>query len=132
MARWTQADVDAVRARTIPAFPARLRNGNTPTEGFASKREAKRFAELTLMEQAGTIANLRNNRDHKQACTFLLIPAQYIAGKCVERACTYIADFVYEAQGVRVVEDTKGYREPVYRLKRKLMQHVHRIRILET
>lgn len=144
-ARWTQADVDAANARAATGIVAlkrgavitgkvqQTRNGNISTDGFASKREANRFGELMLLELAGTITNLRNNRDHKAECTFELIPAQYIAGKCVERACKYIADFVYEtAQGVRVVEDAKGYRESVYRIKRKLMLHIHGISILET
>jgi hypothetical protein len=63
---------------------------------------------------------------------FELIPAQRIDGKVVERACGYVADFVYMENGQQVVEDTKGMRTQEYRLKRKLMLWVHGIRIKET
>ena len=77
--------------------------GNVKTDGFDSKREAKRAAELRLLERAGEITNL-----HFQV-QYVLIPAQYEGGKCVERACTYEADFVYVRDGKTVVEDAKGF-----------------------
>ena len=44
----------------------------------------------------------------------------------------YIADFRYiDHDGKTVVEDTKGVKTPVYILKRKLMQWVHGIRVVE-
>ena len=98
---------------------------NKKTGGFDSKKEAKRYADLCLMQQAGEISELR-----KQV-TFLLIPSQYIGGKCVERPCKYIADFVYTHKGAEIVEDVKGYRDPVYRIKRKLMLKLLGIRIKE-
>ena len=115
------------------------RRAAVKTDGFASKREALRFYELQFMERVGKITALRNNRDHKDECTFVLIPAQYIQAvgekpKCVERACTYIADFVYverERPALLVVEDTKGYREDVYRIKKKLLLRVHGIQVRE-
>jgi hypothetical protein len=106
--------------------------GNKRTNGYASKREAKRAAELKLLEKASEIIKLREQVKYE------LIPAQYVDGKCVERACNYVADFVYVEPGYRpfqdiqIVEDAKGYRDPVYRIKRKLMLHVHGVRIRET
>ena len=50
-----------------------------------------------------------------------------------ERASHYIADFCYydlEKQ-CDVVEDVKGFRTAEYILKRKLMRHVHGIKITE-
>lgn len=44
----------------------------------------------------------------------------------------YLADFVYVRDGRRVVEDVKGMRTAVYKLKCRLMQAVHGIEILET
>jgi hypothetical protein len=102
--------------------------GNRKTAGYASAREAKRAAELKLLEKAGKIFDLREQPE------FELIPAQYENGKCVERACKYKADFAYREGGPRepwVVEDAKGFRNRVYLLKRKLMLHVHGIRIRE-
>ena len=100
--------------------------GNVKFRGHDSKKEARRAQELWLLQRAGQISNLR------QQVTFELIPAQYINGKCVERACRYVADFVYTQDGKTVVEDVKGYKTPDYIIKRKLMLHVFGIRILET
>lgn len=103
---------------------------------FDSKKEHKRYNELLLLEQAGEIKNLRRQ------VKFLLIPTQrepkiigprggVKKGKLLERECAYIADFVYTENGKIVVEDTKGLRTKDYIIKRKLMLHVHNIRIRE-
>ena len=103
---------------------------------FDSKKEAKRFQELSLLEKAGAIKNLQRQ------VKYVLIPAQRepdaigkrggpIKGKLLERECTYIADFVYQEDGQTVVEDTKGFRTKDYIIKRKLMLHEHGIKIKE-
>lgn len=118
--------------------------GNRQTYGggrvYDSCREAKRAEELRLLLAAGEITELR------EQVTFELIPAQYEAverydkrgqrikdgRRCTEKACTYIADFVYkDRKGNTVVEDAKGVRTEVYRIKRKLMLYVHHIKIKE-
>ena len=105
---------------------------------FDSMKEARRYSELRLLELSGEI------RDLKVHVTFELIPAQYEPstvgkrggirkGKCLERACKYIADFTYyDREGQYVVEDSKGFREEDYRIKRKLMLYLKKIRIKET
>ena len=80
---------------------------------------------MLLLERAGAIQNLQRQVKYQ------LIPSQKIAGKVVERACCYVADFVYEENGQTVVEDTKGFKTPEYIIKRKLMLWVHGIRIRE-
>lgn len=108
---------------------------------FDSKKEAKRFEELFLMEKAGEISGLRRQ------VKYVLIPAQrefldeiYTRGekkgenkpgRLLERECTYIADFVYYKDGEVIVEDTKGFRTKEYIIKRKLMLYMHHIRIKE-
>lgn len=108
---------------------------------FASLKEANRYKELLLLVKAGKIKNLRLQVPYE------LVPAQYeivhrVSEKtgrplqdklvCLERSCNYIADFTYEdEQGNVVVEDTKGLRTSDYVIKRKLMLHVHGIRIHE-
>ena len=92
---------------------------------FDSRKEAQRYAELRLLERSGAIHNLQ------QQVRYELIPAQKKDGKTVERACHYIADFVYEENGKTVVEDVKGYRTKEYVLKRKLMLQVHGIEVRE-
>jgi hypothetical protein len=54
-------------------------------------------------------------------------------GKVIERAVTYIADFVYFdiEQNKVVVEDAKGMRTPEYILKRKMVLYLNHIRIQE-
>ena len=125
---------------------------------FDSRKEARRYQELRLLEKAGAIQNLQTQ------VKFVLIPAQYEPdtigkrggirkGKLIERECSYIADFVYDVPitiekqytaktgevgtmtvccGIEtVVEDTKGFRTKDYIIKRKLMLHEYGIRIKE-
>lgn len=103
---------------------------------FDSKKEAKRYVELKLLEANGQISSLELQYE------FTLIPNQYMTingkKKCVERAIKYIADFVYtDENGQTVVEDVKGYRDPKsagyakFVLKRKLMLHQFGIRVKE-
>lgn len=102
---------------------------------FDSQKECKRFCELSSLEREGKITNLQRQ------VKFVLIPAQYEPdiigkrggrkkGKLIERECSYIADFVYDRGGT-VVEDTKGFKTKDYIIKRKLMLHIHGIRIKE-
>jgi hypothetical protein len=85
------------------------------------------------MLRAGAISDL------KEQVKFELIPKQD-----GERACSYIADFVYRFPvgidtvngGKRyetVVEDVKSpiSKTPAYRIKRKLMKFVHGITVVE-
>ena len=98
----------------------------------SSLKERNRGAVLELMQKQGLISGLQ-----KQV-VYDLIPAQYgvVYGKkrCLERACTYRADFVYfdNEKNELVVEDSKGCKTEVYKIKRKLMLHEHGIRIKET
>ena len=92
---------------------------------FDSIREYQRFCELSLMQRAGVISDL------KCQVKFDLIPSQRIDGKVVEKPCTYIADFVYTENGKKVVEDAKGMKTKEYRIKKKLMLYVHGIQIRE-
>ena len=73
-------------------------NRRTTVDGvtYDSAKEARRGAELRLMERAGVISDLCAQ------VKFILIPAQKQGGKVVERAVTYIADFVYTQDGKRL------------------------------
>jgi hypothetical protein len=94
---------------------------------FASKHEANRYLELSMLQKTGEITEL------KTQVPFELIPSQRDpeTKKVVERACNYVADFTYYQDGEFVVEDTKGFRTPDYIIKRKLMLRVYGIRIRE-
>ena len=95
-------------------------------ETFDSRKEAERWVVLRAKEERGEISDLRRQ------VKYVLIPAQYKDGKCIFRSVTYIADFVYEQDGEKVVEDVKGFRTPEYIIKRKLMYQIFGIYVMET
>jgi hypothetical protein len=91
---------------------------------FASAAEGKRYLQLKSMVERNMIDNLR--------CQVKL--------PCVVNnrlICTYIADFAYvviddRGVGIRSIwEDVKGMITDVYKIKKKLVQAVHNIEILE-
>lgn len=94
---------------------------------FDSKKEANRYAELKLMERAGLIKGLQRQ------VRFELIPAFDCDGKHY-RPTAYIADFVYidAKTGAEVVEDCKGFRTDVYRLKAKMFARKYGVSIVES
>ena len=96
--------------------------GAKPIGGHASTKEHNRANQLKLWQRAGLISNLREQ-----------VPYEIIPAQEGERACKYIADFVYtdNETGQTIVEDTKGVLAEVYKIKRKLMLYVHGIRIKE-
>lgn len=101
---------------------------NVKTRGYDSAKEAERARVLHLLARAGDIRNLR------EQVRYELIPAQHDEnGKLAERACCYVADFVYTdcRTGLEIVEDVKGYRTAEYKIKRKLMLWRNGIRIKE-
>ncbi len=81
---------------------------------FDSKKEARRYNELKLMEKAGLITNLALQPK------FLLQDKFKYKGKTY-RKIEYIADFSYVRMkdDVLVIEDVKGLKTDVYRLKEK-------------
>tara|TARA_R110000787_G_scaffold217305_1_gene326148 strand:- start:226 stop:546 length:321 start_codon:yes stop_codon:yes gene_type:complete len=85
---------------------------------FASKAEAKRYAELKLLAEAGLIANLS-------------LQPRFNCVVNEHKICTYVADFLYLESGKQVVEDVKGVKTPVYKLKKKLVEAIHNIKITE-
>lgn len=92
---------------------------------FDSRREADRYLVLKSMEEEGLIENLRRQVRYE------LIPAFDVDGKHY-RPVSYAADFVYVEDGKEVVEDVKGMRTDVYRLKSKLFAYRYGMNIRET
>lgn len=94
---------------------AKYHNKKVTIEGltFDSKKEAKRYQDLKLLEQANIIQNLVRQ-----------IPFELIPSQNGERAVKYIADFMYveTATGKIFVEDVKGYHTDAYKIKRKLFK----------
>ena len=113
----------------IPVFigqkPSKYKNIKTEIDGitFASKKEAKRYAELKLLERAKQISGL------KLQPRFEIIPGMRINGK-LHRAIHYLADFEYIDNGVRIIEDVKGMQTDVFGIKLRLMKQVHGIEVI--
>lgn len=121
---------------------SKYKNKKVETEygTFDSKKEHKRFLELKTMQDNGEISSLQCQVKYE------LIPAQYETvikqlktkskevQKLKEHAIYYYADFRYVKDGETVVEDVKAskfFMDSVYKIKKKLMLHVHRITINE-
>ena len=83
---------------------------------FHSKKEAKRYVELKLLQKEKQIQDLR-----LQVVFDLTMPVRYIA------------DFVYwdRLTGKQVVEDVKGFRTAEYNRKKRLMKAQYHIEIKE-
>lgn len=75
---------------------------------FPSKKEAERYQQLLLLARAGQITELE-----------IQPRFELVAG------ISYVADFRYKEGDKVVIEDTKGYQTPEFRLKLKLFRHFY-------
>lgn len=116
-------------------------NKKTEIDGiiFDSKKEAKYYLYLKQLQREGKITDLRLQVPYE------LIPAVYreetvhlktkdkIVTKCIQRAVSYYADFVYNdsVTGEESVIDVKGLRTKEYKLKKKMMLAFNGITIKE-
>jgi hypothetical protein len=103
---------------------------------FDSKSEAKRWAELRLLERAGGIMNLT-----RQVAFPLMIDNRPVkirsAGFPNGRPCVYTADFVYtvrraEDEYAEIVEEHKGHDDSASRLRRAVVEAIYGVEILVT
>lgn len=87
---------------------------------FDSKAEARRYGELRLLEQAREISGLE-------------LQPKFDIKVNDKKICTWKGDFRYWCNRGRgwVLEDVKGVRTPVYRLKKKLVEALYDIEITE-
>lgn len=107
---------------------SKYRNEKVYLDGvkFDSNRECQRYIELKTMQKSGLIKNLELQK------TFVLQEGYSINGHKV-RPITYKADFVYfDVKSHKiVVEDVKGMRTDVYKIKKKLFEYKFRMPIVE-
>lgn len=98
-------------------------NKKTEIDGilFDSRREANRYQELKLWQMSGEIQDLV-----LQPSFDLIVQGGAVVGK-------YFADFKYRMGTKVVIEDVKSpiTKTPVYRLKKRIVEAVHRIKITE-
>ena len=78
---------------------------------FHSKKEAARYAELKLLEMAGSIEDLE-------------LQVSFDIKVLGNKICRYISDFLYYDNDIEavVIEDVKGVQTDVFKLKWKLMK----------
>lgn len=88
---------------------------------FDSKKEAERYRQLKILERCGHIKLLNIKPRFPIVINETLI-------------CEYEADYSYfdVRKGEAVIEDCKGCKTPVYKLKKKLFEAQYGRRILET
>lgn len=116
-----QREPKTPEARKYKNLPCDYTFPDGRVEHFDSMKERDRYASLVLLQEIGSIKGLRRQVE------YLLIPSHKRSDGSTERSCKYVADFVYEEDGVMVVEDVKGYRDPKsagyakFVIKRKLM-----------
>ena len=87
---------------------------------YDSKKEAKRASVLEQQEKYGIIKNLQ-----KQVVFELQPGYTNNQGKKI-RPITYKADFVYEREGQKIVEDIKGSKltlTEAYKIKKKIFMY---------
>lgn len=116
--------------------PARPKYGNVKTGRdalrFDSKKEARRFDELVIMQQAGEIKDLRLQVEFTLQAAYTTPSGERV------RAIRYLADFAYYRRSgdgwEYVVEDVKSRptRTRAYMMKKKLMADRLGLTITET
>ena len=98
---------------------AKYHNSKTIIDGikFDSKKESLRYQELKLLEKNGDITELELQP------RFTLQPKYRKNGKTI-RKIEYVADFSYrDKKGKHIVEDVKGIKTEVYKLKKKIFEY---------
>ncbi len=121
-----------MRKRHFGGSKSRNKYGNCKTtiDGytFDSRKEARRYLTLKHMQEEGKITDLTLQAKFQVLDPFIKF------GKKVG-GISYIADFAYiDAESGRLtVEDVKGFKTDVYKLKRKLFESRYReVVFLET
>lgn len=131
--RWSDEEYKAyLEGKPNPSKKkSKYHNKKTAVDGmlFDSKKEAERYCELNLLQREGKINKLELQP------VFPLLEAFEYRGEKI-RPVLYVADFQYVdlETGEEVVEDVKGMKTDVYKMKRKLFLHRYgdRYRFLES
>ncbi len=88
---------------------------------FDSLKEARRYKELRFLADVGVIKDLKLQEK-------FLLQDKYKNGAGINvRKIEYIADFVYwdNKKDKLIIEDVKGYKTSMYRLKKKLFEKLY-------
>jgi len=96
---------------------SKYKNIPTVVDGikFDSKKESERYKQLKLLKQIGEVKEFELQKSYK------------LAGRY-----RYVCDFFVKwRNGIECVEDVKGYKTQVYKLKKAWMKDKYNIDILE-
>lgn len=102
---------------TLQVTPSKYRAVRTIVDGieFASKKEAKRYSELRLLERAGLITGLK-----LQPAFELIVNGTKVGRYTPDFQYTELKKANYSAPAKNIVEDVKGYIVRDYPLRKKL------------
>ncbi len=102
--------------------PSKCPSCGEPWHGFTadSGAEARRYAELLLMQRSGQIRELQVHP------SYTVLPAFRDRRGQRHQPVAYEADFAYLEEGEQVVEDVKGHATDVWKIKEKMFLYSHR------
>jgi len=92
---------------------------------FDSAKEARRYMDLRILQAAGVISDL----NLKERFDFV------INGRTVKmrngQAARYTCDFTYIENGVKIIEEVKGFKVRDYPLRRAIFEHLYGVKLRE-
>lgn len=106
---------------SVTPRPRKYRNIPTEVDGitFGSRKEAKRYRELVLLQQSGAIRGLTHHNRYSLVVNGIDIG-------------DYEDDFAYWRDDRLVIEDSKGVRTPVFKMKKQLMLALYAVEVIES
>lgn len=109
-----------VKTKLLQGHKYHARSVQHDGQRFDSQKECDQYKILKAIEKAGHIRDLRTQVPFRCKVEGVHI-------------CIYYADFVYYdvVSQETIVVDAKGYRTPEYKLKKKLVEAIHKITIQE-
>lgn len=114
---WKSMSAKSFRALAQPKNKFHAQKTNVNGVVYDSKKEAKRAVELQYLERIGQIQDLRQQVEFVLQDGFVNNEGKKI------RAIVYVGDFCYTQDGVKIIEDTKGFRTKEYSIKKKLLMY---------
>lgn len=114
---WESMSAKSFRALAQPKNKFHAQKTTVNGVVYDSKKEAKRAVELQYLEKIGQIQDLRQQVEFVLQDSFVNNEGKKI------RAIVYVGDFCYTQDGVKIIEDTKGFRTKEYSIKKKLLMY---------
>ena len=121
--RLTEKQYQQFLGNSLKAKENKYKNKKAVYDGitFDSQKEKNHYIGLKVLERAGEIKDLELQK------VFELQPS-FKKNGITYRKITYKADFCYFniKEGKYIVEDVKGFKTEVYKLKKKIFEYVYK------